>query len=559
MCRIAAGLAFAFAAATLPLHAQRVRGELTDSATHEAVPGAVVVLYDSAGRGLERVISDDRGRYTIIRPPLARTLRITRIGFQPRDVALGADSVIDARLQTIPALLHEMRATDDRVCRDGPNTANALALWEQARAGLLASVVSREAMPPNIRLRTFQRSFDPVTRRMIADTVTYIDVVDARSFVAARAPWVFADDGYLREEPGGNREYYAPDDAVLLDPTFAATHCLHVIEGRGPRGGQLGMAFDPIGTADRDTIVDVAGALWLDRETFAPRSIEFRYTNLERENRDTGGLIDFAVMPNGVSMIQQWEVHSAILAIELPSTPLGVKRREVPRADRRNVRVLGYRRTGGQIAYAVWPDGKRFDGNLPHIEGVVRYVDGTPAPDAVVWVRGAPDTVRTDSTGHFRFPPMEPGLYTVSASDSILATLGVSRAVATHATLLTTGNAEANLEYHSRTDVFPAICPTRSYRPGTGVMLARVLDSRGKPVPNAHVEIETRRIAEKPELVGRRNGQTSDDGRFVVCGAERDQRLVVRAFNDNEGAGVAIDRWGDEVVAVTLTLRPLKP
>lgn len=562
MRRAAGGIALAaLIAAASRAHAQRVRGTLTDSVTRGAVPGAVVVLYDSAGRALARGIADSLGRYSVARPAAIQRLRILRIGFRPREIMLSTlDSIVDARLQPVPAVLHDVQASADRVCPAQSNTGLALDLWEQARAGLLASVVAREASPPRLRLRKYRRTLDPVRRQVVADTIEYNDVVDARSFVAARVPWSFAVYGYMREADDGTRDYYAPDERVLLDPSFAETHCLHLVDGRGPRATQVGIAFDPIEAPGRDTIVDIAGALWLDRTTFAPLAIEFRYTALEPANRDSGGEITFALMPSGVSMIEQWEIRSASLATDLPSVPTGLAQRNVPRAERRNVRILAHRRIGGQIALATWADGNRWVSDLPRIEGTIKTHDGAPIAGALVWITRSPDTVRTDARGHFEFPPMAPGLYVVLASDSTLARIGVSRTLPQRLALFTTGNSRIDLEFHPRSEIFPTICPARSYRIGTGVLLARVIDSTGAAVADAVVEVETQRPDTASHApLGRRYGQTADDGGFVVCGAERDNRLVVRAFKNGQAAGIAIDRWGDEVIALTLTLRPIRP
>ena len=161
-------------AATSQAHAQRIRGVLTDSATRERVPGAVVILYDSAGRGLARVIAGADGQYTIGSGATTRTMRIMRIGFRPRELAVGAgDSVVNISLQPIPSLLAGIKATDSRVCDAASDGNPALDLWEQARAGLLASLVSRESSPPRIRLRTYRRTIEPVLRKIVADTAEY--------------------------------------------------------------------------------------------------------------------------------------------------------------------------------------------------------------------------------------------------------------------------------------------------------------------------------------------------------------------------------------------------
>lgn len=543
--------------------AQRVRGTVKDGVTGEAIAGAVVVLTDSAGRQLSRTIAGADGRFSLGRFALTRRMRVLRIGYRPRElVVAAADSVVDVRMEQVPIRLAAASAVEDRICPGDESRGAAYEIWEQARAGLLASVVARETNAPRVRLRSFRRTIDPISRRPVADTVEYREVVDSRSFIAARPAWVFAEYGYIRELGGGVRDYYAPDEVVMLDPTFADTHCLRVIEGRGPRKEQIGLAFEPIDTPERDTLVDVSGALWLDRTHLTIRDIEFRYTNLEPDARDAGGEIHYVTMPNGAPMIEQWMIHSPMLAFDVPTTPNGLARREIPRTERRNARTIGLREIGGQVSFATWNDGRRWVSNLPRIEGTVVDSRGTPMRDAVVWLRDSRDTVRADARGRFEFPPMPPGEYVVMASDSVLAADGVVRAVPTRTVLFTDQSANVKLEFHPRSEVLRAVCPAKSYRLGTGVLLARVLDSRGMPAANAHVEVETLKLGAAGDTVLRpplRYGVASDEGRFVVCGAEFDRSLVLRAFKGDEAAGIAINRWGDEVVSLSISLKPVKP
>jgi hypothetical protein len=559
--RRVAGLALAAIAAASPADAQRIRGVVTDAVTHERVPRGIVVLYDSAGRGLGRAIAAVDGAYSIAGAPAMRRLRVMRIGFRPRDITLSAgDSVLDVALQPIPPVMNAVQSNEARVCAADPDNS-AIELWEQARAGLLASVIAQESSPPRMRVRTYRRVLDPVLKRPVADTIVFGDHMELRSFVAARPPWVFASYGYMRDNRD-HREFYAPSEAVLLDPTFAETHCLRAIDGRGPRAGEVGIAFDPIVSPDRDTIVDVEGALWLDRSTYAPRTIEFRYTNLERDSRDAGGEVHFVLMPNGISMVERWQIRTTMLAFDEPSTPDALPKRDVPRRERRGGRILGYDPMGGEVVSAVWPDGKRWVNDLPHIEGTVADPAGEPVRDALVWLANRRDTVRTDSSGHFEFAPGPPGLYHVYASDSALATVGISRALPVEAIVLASQGAKLDLRLLPRAKIFPSICPARSYTPGTGVLMARVVDSLGVAVPLARVDIESTPKEETSPTATptqTRTGVTGDDGRFIICGAQLDRRLVVRVYGRDSGAGVAIDRWGDEFLSLTLELRPLKP
>lgn len=550
-------------AAVSPARAQRVRGLLTDSATREPVGGAVVMLTDSAGGFLSRVLSGPDGAYNV--PRLIRTQRmhIVRIGYRPYDAAIGAaDSVVNVRLHPIASVLGAVSASSRRIC-PGDSTTGALELWEQARAGLLASVVSRETQPPTLRMRTYKRTYEPVRHHMLADSTDTKDVVVDKSFVAGRPAWAFASQGYVREGFNGEREYFAPDDAVMLDQTFAGTHCLHVIEGRGPRADELGIAFDPIKDAERDTIVDVTGVLWLARSDLALREVEFQYTHLERDARGSGGDIVFEQMPNKTAMITRWAIHAPILATDEEVTPTGVRRTPLPRPMRGNVRLLGFRETGGTVGFVHWPSGMEWhSADLPRAVGTVVDLKGAPVAGAVVWMAGTRDTVRSAADGTFHFPYVFPGIYAVFASDTVLAMEGVSRTVVSRVALFAPGEQEVTLHYHPRSEVLPLVCPANSYKPGTGVLMARVFTSNGEPAANARIEVEVQRILVAGDTIVQpqiRRGEAGEDGKFVICGAMRDRPMIVRAYKEKESAGVAVDEWKEEIATVSLVLRPTAP
>jgi hypothetical protein len=548
--------------ASASAQAQRVRGTLTDSATREPVSGAVVTISDSTGRFLARVIGAQDGRYSAPLMPGARQMRIVRIGYRPYERALAAaDSVVDIRMVVIPSVLAAVATQDRRVCTGETGAGDALALWEQARAGLLAAVVAREAHAPTIRMRSYVRTFEPVRRRVVEDSTDIKDLVVDRSYVAARPAWAFASQGYIREDLAANREYFAPDEAVLLDSSFADTHCLHLIGGRGPRQAQIGIAFEPRADASRDTLVDIAGALWLDRGKLALRTLEFTYTNLESDAKSSGGVIDFATMPNGAPMIVHWMIHFPILAISEETGPNGVRRSQVPRQARTadNVRVVAYRESGGEVGWALWSDGSLWHGPLPRVSGEITDLIGQPEKGMRVWLKDTRDTVTTDSTGAFALPYVFPGVYVVVASDSTLAAEGVSRIVAPTVGLFDPGDTRLSIRMHPRRDVLPLICPANSYKPGTGVLIAHTVQPDGAPAAGAKVEVTVRQLLVATDTVARaqtRSGEAGDDGRFVICGAPLTQAMRVRATKDGSEASVVVDQWKDEVAAIRLVLRP---
>src|SRR3569833_645408 len=256
--------------------AQRIRGQLTDSATGQPIGGALVTLNDGKGAFLSHAISDPSGQFFAMRLAATRSMRIVRIGFRPRDVVVGADSVVDLRMQPIAPILPAVATRAKRVCKRGPQGDAALELWEQARTALRASVIARDVSPLTVHLHRFPRTYDAVERHMLTDSSEYDDLTVDRSFVAARTPIAFAQQGYLREYLNGNREYYAPDEAVLIDPTFVEQHCLWRVDGNDAHASQVGISFAPIADAAHDTLGDIAGTLWLDRERPQLRELGFR-------------------------------------------------------------------------------------------------------------------------------------------------------------------------------------------------------------------------------------------------------------------------------------------
>ncbi len=224
---IGAALAALIAA---PVHAQRLRGTLTDSSTREPVTGAVVTVSDSAGRFLARGIAGADGHFDVPRFPGSKLIHVVRIGYRPVDATVpAAEELLDLRMRAIASQLATVTTSGRRVCPGDDANSQALQLWEQARSGFLAAVVARDARPPNLRLRYFRVERDPMLRRVVDDTVWVKTIVGDQPFVAARSATAFASDGYMRERLGGDRDYYAPDEAVLLDEAFAGSHCLRAI------------------------------------------------------------------------------------------------------------------------------------------------------------------------------------------------------------------------------------------------------------------------------------------------------------------------------------------
>jgi hypothetical protein len=548
--------------------AQRVRGTLTDSSTREPITGAVVTISDSAGRFLARGIAGADGRFDVPRFPASKQIHVVRIGYRPIDATVpAADELLDLRMRAIASQLATVTTSGRRVCPGDDANSQALQLWEQARSGFLAAVVARDARPPNLRLRYFRVERDPMLRRVVDDTVWVKTIVGDQPFIAARSATAFASEGYMRERAGGDRDYYAPDEAVLLDEAFAASHCLRVIAADPAHAGEVGIGFEPV-TPERDSLVEIRGTVWLNGKTLDLRTLDFAYTNLEPVKDGSSGSIIFQSMPSGVPMIVRWTIHSPIIATDESEMSTGIRRSLPPRRERHRFRVLGYQVLGAEARQVTWPDGSSWQPRLASVTGLIVDLHGRMVPGARVWINGMGDTVVTDTAGVFRLPrPMIGGLFTVLAADSTLAAGGISQ-TPPHTISVSDDRSLARdidvdvLKMYPRADALRVACPDNNYVAGYGVAILRVIDTAGVPAVRARIDLETMQAVVVGDTLVRRvqrSGEVGYTGAFIVCGAALDQPMKFRASLRDEHGDAAITHWTEDVMVLTIHLHSGTP
>ena len=535
--------------------AQRVRGTVRDSLSRQPLGGAVVWLTDGGGKFLARSIADEHGQFAVIHVAGATQLHVVRIGFRPTIVAVGrtpGDTLVDISMGSIPLTLDTVASLRRRVCPGEKGTNAALSLWEQARAALMASVVARDVGAPALELKSYSRNLDPRTHEISDQRIHLRLVTGDRSYVAARPAGEFVSEGYMQEKQG-DRTFYAPDDVVMLDQTFAETHCLHVVAGTGAHVGEVGVGFDPVADRMRDTLVDVRGVLWLSPSEHALRSLDFNYTDLEREADLSGGEIDFTVMPNGAPMVTRWVIRSARLSAIDPVTLPGIKRKLFDRRDRKNVRLVGIREDGGVVVSATWMDGRQWrDSTLRIVSGQLINEGESPVAGMSVWLDDAPDTTLTDAAGSFTLTGVLPGTYMLMASDSALARVGVARGRRV-IDVRDDNHRTANIVYLSVPHLVQNQCEGEHKADGTGALLGRVVDRSGAPMPDVLLDAIWRPGAgldARPDLETR----SDESGRFAVCGAPLGALVKLHALSP--GAAADVEWTQTALQTLTLTIRP---
>lgn len=515
---------------------QQVRGVIRDSATASVLPGAVASLFDAANKPIARTIADQQGRYRLTAPESAVRLQILRIGYRPREIRLPmnrGDSAltIDVSMAPVPKFLSAVLVSDRAVCPERESGGEALALWEQARAGLLATVVARTARPARVRNLLYRRGIDARSGKITSQTVTRSSGVSSQPFVASRPAVDFARYGYMVED-GNGRTYFAPDADVLLDPSFMTAHCFRLEIDDRQHAREIGLAFTP--APGRDTIVDVAGMLWLDRGTLELRMMEFHYTGLEPAvlPKHAGGSLSFRMMPNGVAFIERWSILMPLLQrTVVPNANPGF---DLPRRMRRDVSVISLHESGGELARASWPDAE-WKGALGVVNGrVVERVTNRSLPNVRVSLSGSPYGGLTDSTGAFSMDEILPGPYTLSAADTVLAEFEISQSKSVAIDVAREQPITLTLEWQTVDDMIASLCREERGPPGAAI-LGRTRNADGSPSPDVALDAAWQgdfQVTASGSLSFRRvlrSGQSNARGVFYLCNVPPEHRIGVRA------------------------------
>jgi hypothetical protein len=369
------------------------------------------------------------------------------------------------------------------MCPRRADAERAFGLWEQTRAGLLATIVAREAMPARkLRIRYDQ---EPPTERSRSGRhrVRLREENDTLpSFFSARTAVDFARLGFMEVE-GGHRTFFGPDAEVLLDDEFLVAYCLRLARPERGRPRQVGLAFAPAKRNEEN--VEIDGVIWIDTSARALRDIEFRYLGLERgtDRLRPGGTTSFLEMTNGVVLIDRWQFR--LVATRVDSAALRVSVYRVSAS-------LGL--TGGELARASWPDGTEWRASLGTLYGRLLGRDGTPAAGVPIALDDTDYRATTDSSGTFAITDLVPGPYDAVLPEPRLASLNLRIPLGLHFTAVRDSVHPVRVIVPTLEEYVADRCAaSRQFAPDdTTFVLGRVFREDGSAVDGARVSFSVR-------------------------------------------------------------------
>lgn len=561
-------VAIAIAEGQQQLVAQELRGTVFESSSRQPVRGAVLMLLDSAGGVLGRNITNERGEYRVNWTRNMRRMRVVRIGFRPREVPVAEPTDANARLDVtmvpIPTFLEQVRVTA-KACPRRSNRGSAVALFDQARAGLLATIVAREAAPAAIVTLVYERTMDGTSDRILRQTVG-IDSSDRAtiSFSAAYDAKAFVRRGFMADI-AGTSIFFGPDAETLLDDSFASGYCLRVMDPVRVRPHQLGLGFY---AADRRPgRVDIDGALWIDTLARSLRDIEFRYVGLDHrlEAYRPGGRIELREMTNGVVFIDRWNLRL-----------LGATADTFPRADGSTTILPRFYATesGGEVASARWRSGLIWKASLGRLGVRASTREGTPAVGTKVWLVDTPYRATADSSGRFEIVDLLPGPYELVVIDPRLDSIGLNIPTPLRFVAVRDSIVRASLVVPTAEDFVIDRCITdKRYVKTDSLLLVRVMRPGGEPVAGARLDVAVTIAPDRSSLITTAGGTptqplregavTGSDGLLSACSWLLRRRGEVIVKVRHAGVVKTVTQGIDEkrltIVKVVLDEPPSRP
>lgn len=492
------------------LQGQTVTGTVLDATTSAPLSGVLVSLLDLSGERVRATLSDEAGRFYFALNGFGRhSLRAERIGLEPMtspsfDVISTNPHferlLVGARAVEIAGLVVDSRVQQCRLDED--EAVQIQRWWRDVRTALDVSSVVQSSGLAQFEIGRFQREWDPLLDRVVADVSRAEVSVSARPFASAEARFL-SEGGFVQGDLAGQREYYAPDAEVLLSSTFLAQHCFSLSKSDSGDSALIGLAFEP--TRDR-AVPDIRGTIWVDSTTAELRTLDFRYTSLDDvPKNEAGGSVSFEYLPSGAWIVSHWYIRMPRFG-------------ERQRRKRTDLVLLGYVDVGGEVSPlatgAISMESNAVQGS---IRGVVwDSIRGRGLPDATVSVFGTRLAVKTDGDGRFYLPEVPAGSQRLTFFHDDTEAWGLG-------STLVPVTVEAEAETTARMAIPPfrqvasVICRESGSEAAT-VLTGRLVDDRDEALSNWPMKMTW--LADHSSgltLQESLEARTGSDGRFVVC------------------------------------------
>ena len=416
---LALGSAIALASGE-PVAAQVVRGLVTEKTTNNPLDGVLLSVLDPRDTLVVQVLTNDGGGFEIRLPSAGMyTIDVKRIGVKrvrltPFAVGEGETKKLDISLEPVPAVLSSVNITGRTSCVRNPQTnAKTAALWEDARAALTASVITRSLTVGDDSVTRFERKLDVNSWKVLYESRRKVSASMDHPFKSLPAE-VLSVGGYVTVNQDGSTDYYAPDADVLLSDTFLADHCFKIEPGTREHTGYVGLAFQPVKERKKP---DIKGVLWMDAKTNELRTLEFTYNWLPNDLRpaDYGGTVSFFRLPGGRWIVRSWRIRMPEFGLNRPGYG-----RLVPV-------VVRIAEEGGAVPLNTLLN------QAGNVQGtvVLDTVSNRPIAGITVALEGTEDSTRTATDGSFELAFVPPGSYTVVLRHPALDSLGIQHLVKT--------------------------------------------------------------------------------------------------------------------------------
>ncbi len=465
--------------ALVPLRAaaQPVIGVVEEEGTSTPIPGAMVILFDSTGTQVDRVLSNAAGKFLVrARDPGPHYITVDRIGYaswttDPFEPELGGQLLtIQVPVEAIP--LKGLDVSGSRRCEVRPEEGQATArVWEEVRKALAAEEYTREASLYRYTLARYNRKLDRDARETIEADTTIAENLSA-AFRAFPVEYLVGR-GFVQATVDTTTIYFAPDAGALISDAFLDTHCFGLREGED---GRIGLIFRPL---EGRPVPEIGGVLWVDAATSELERLEYVYLNLvrSREVGEPGGEVAFTRLPDGAWIVREWRIR-------MPHLETGRRGR---------LRRTAYGEEGGVTRAITDARGRTIlHVDAASISGVVTDSAGTgPPPEpVVVELAGTVKQAITDEDGSFLLTGLAAGRHVLRVQRQLLATWGI----APPDEVVVEGRlgevAHVRLRTPSVADALAASCGRAPRPEGTVAFLGRITTADGGPMADMKVGVQ---------------------------------------------------------------------